>query len=220
MVGKFARIFPTIGKIFRRFSNDWKKFSAGGRRSCGEDGAGAVAFGEVGAGLVEEVGVEAGEGVGHPRGIDFHQLGYRVGTVGHVLDQPRVDRADVPIARHGVAAGGHVVEIPLRQRPQRDEVRRHLRNRFTVEHACMAVDAPQRLLAKPRDDLRTAQLALAPDVFDEAADVEEIVVFNHWTPPRLSETTAPLPPRGRDADRARLEAAPPRDAQGRSARRA
>ena len=27
MVGKFWPIFPTIGKIFRRFSNDWKKFS-------------------------------------------------------------------------------------------------------------------------------------------------------------------------------------------------
>ena len=27
MVGKFGPIFPMIGKIFRRFSNDWKKFS-------------------------------------------------------------------------------------------------------------------------------------------------------------------------------------------------
>jgi hypothetical protein len=27
MVGKFDPVFPTIGKIFRRFSNDWKKFS-------------------------------------------------------------------------------------------------------------------------------------------------------------------------------------------------
>ena len=27
MVGKFRPFFPTIGKIFRQFSNDWKKFS-------------------------------------------------------------------------------------------------------------------------------------------------------------------------------------------------
>ncbi|MBR3583778.1 MAG: hypothetical protein IKO01_10110, partial [Kiritimatiellae bacterium] len=27
MVGKFTPVFPTIGKNFRRFSNDWKKFS-------------------------------------------------------------------------------------------------------------------------------------------------------------------------------------------------
>ena len=26
MVGKFRSFFPMIGKIFRRFSNDWKKF--------------------------------------------------------------------------------------------------------------------------------------------------------------------------------------------------
>jgi hypothetical protein len=30
MVGKFRPIFPMIGKIFRAFSNDWKKFSAQG----------------------------------------------------------------------------------------------------------------------------------------------------------------------------------------------
>ncbi len=29
MGGKFCPIFPMIGKIFRRFSNDWKKFSEG-----------------------------------------------------------------------------------------------------------------------------------------------------------------------------------------------
>ena len=27
MVGKSGPFFPTIGKIFRQFSNDWKKFS-------------------------------------------------------------------------------------------------------------------------------------------------------------------------------------------------
>ncbi|MBR4252327.1 MAG: hypothetical protein IKQ15_08540, partial [Kiritimatiellae bacterium] len=30
MVGKNAPIFPMIGKIFRQFSNDWKKFSPQG----------------------------------------------------------------------------------------------------------------------------------------------------------------------------------------------
>jgi hypothetical protein len=32
MLGKNGAIFPMIGKIFRQFSNDWKKIFAGGKR--------------------------------------------------------------------------------------------------------------------------------------------------------------------------------------------
>ena len=39
MVGKNVRNFPTIGKIFRRFSNDWKKFSGCFGETKGTKGA-------------------------------------------------------------------------------------------------------------------------------------------------------------------------------------
>ena len=45
MVGKFWPIFPTIGKIFLMFSNDWKKFSVSHKghkehKDCGRDAGG------------------------------------------------------------------------------------------------------------------------------------------------------------------------------------
>ena len=152
--------------------------------SCGKDFSGAVAFGKIGARLVEEVGVEARKGVAHPRGVDFEELGDRVGAVCHVLNQPSVDRADVPIARNGVAAGFDVVEIPLRQLVQGDEVVRHFGNGFAVEDVGVAEDAPDRLPAEAGDDIRTAQFPRAADVFNQATDVEEMVPLIHRTPPR------------------------------------
>ena len=62
MVGKFGAIFPMIGKIFRAFSNDWKKFSAQGeskgsargkrkeRKGGGREGRGRNA----GGGMLQE----------------------------------------------------------------------------------------------------------------------------------------------------------------------